>query len=157
MYLVDTNVLSAGAPTKAVPAVELIDWMDRNSAGLHLSVVTIAEIEDGIAKNRRDGASRKAERLSAWLDVVLHLYAAKILPVDLPVARHIGRLSDRARGQGHAPGFADLAIAATAQHHGWTVLTRNVRHFTPLGVAAHDPFDTVPPDARTSGPTTHRP
>lgn len=148
MYLVDTNVLSAGAPTKAVPVVALIDWMDRNSAGLYLSVVTIAEIEDGIAKNRREGASRKAEHLSAWLETLLHLYAAKVLPVDLAVARHIGRLSDLARGRGHAPGFADLAIAATAQRHGWTVLTRNVRHFAPLGVAARDPFDGLPGDVR---------
>lgn len=148
MYLVDTNVLSAGAPTKAVPAVELIDWMDRNSRSLHLSVVTIAEIEDGIAKSRREGASRKAERLSEWLETLLHLYAAQILPVDLAIARHIGRLSDLARGQGHAPGLADLVIAATAQCHGWTVLTRNVRHFTPIGVPAQDPFNTLPIDTR---------
>jgi toxin FitB len=148
VYLVDTNVLSAGAPTKAVPAVALIDWMDRNSAGLHLSVVTIAEIEDGIAKSRRDGAARKAERLAAWLETLLHLYAAKVLPIDLAVARHIGGLSDLARGQGHAPGFADLAIAATARCNGWTVLTRNVRHFAPLGVAACDPFVALPADGR---------
>jgi predicted nucleic acid-binding protein len=146
LYLVDTNVLSAGAPTKAVPAADLIIWMDRNSANLHLSVVTIAEIEDGIAKSRREGASRKAERLSEWLETLLHLYGAQVLPIDLVIARHIGRLADSARGQGHAPGLADLAIAATAQHHGWMVLTRNVRHFRPLGVPAHDPFEALPSD-----------
>ncbi len=144
MYLVDTNVLSAGAPTKAGPAHDLIGWMERRSASLHLSVVTIAEIEDGIAKSRREGATRKAQRLSEWLETLLHLYAAQILPVDLAVARGIGHLSDRARGLGYAPGLADLAIAATAQHHGWTVLTRNLRHFTPLGVPAHDPFTALP-------------
>lgn len=144
MYLVDTNVLSAGAPTKAAPAHDLIGWMERRSASLHLSVVTIAEIEDGIAKSRREGATRKAQRLSEWLETLLHLYAAQILPVDLAVARGIGQLSDRARGLGYAPGLADLAIAATAQHFGWTVLTRNLRHFTPLGVPAHDPFTALP-------------
>lgn len=147
MYLVDTNVLSAGAPTKAVPAVDLIIWMDRNSPSLHLSVVTIAEIEDGIAKSRREGAFRKAERLSEWLETLLHLYGAQVLPIDLAIARQIGQLADRARGQGHAPGLADLAIAATAQHHGWTILTRNVRHFGPLGVRVHDPFEALPADA----------
>ncbi|MCJ2096775.1 type II toxin-antitoxin system VapC family toxin [Methylobacterium sp. J-072] len=146
MYLVDTNVLSAGAPTKAVPAADLIAWMDRNSAGLFLSVVTIAEIEDGIAKSRREGASRKAHRLSDWLETLLHLYGGQVLPIDLAIARHIGCLADVARGQGHAPGLADLAIAATAQCHGWTILTRNGRHFRPLGVPAHDPFETLPAD-----------
>lgn len=146
MYLVDTNVLSASAPTKAIPAPELVAWMDRNSAALHLSVVTVAEIEDGIAKSRREGASRKAQRLAEWLDALLHLYGAQILPLDVTVARRIGRLADVARGQGQAPGLADLAIAATAQCRGWTILTRNTRHFGPLGVPAHDPFTTLPPE-----------
>ncbi len=55
-----------------------------------------------------------------------------------------GRLADHARGQGHDPGFADLAIAATALTLGYVVLTRNMRHFTPLGVPAHDPFEKLP-------------
>ena len=146
MYLVDTNVLSAAAPTKAIPADDLIAWMHRNSASLHLSVITIAEIEDGIAKCRRDGASRKAARLSDWLETLLHLYSAQILPIDLEIARCIGRLSDVARREGHAPGMADLAIGATALCRGWTILTRNVSHFRPLGLAAHDPHDTLPAD-----------
>jgi predicted nucleic acid-binding protein len=41
-------------------------------------------------------------------------------------------------------GVAHLAIAATAQHHGLTILTRNLKHFTPLGVDAHDPFAGLP-------------
>jgi toxin FitB len=54
-------------------------------------------------------------------------------------------LSDRARGQGHAPGLADIIIAATAQHHGLTILSRNVQHFVPLGVPLLNPFDRLPP------------
>ena len=50
MYLVDTNIISIGAPTKAVPMTELIKWMDEHSNKLYVSVVTVAEIEDGIAK-----------------------------------------------------------------------------------------------------------
>ena len=118
--------------------------MDAHSAELFLSTVTIAEIEDGIAKAKREGATRKARDLTAWLETVLHLYAARILPFDLAIARLAGSLSDRARGQGHAPGFADIIIAATAQHHGLTILTRNVRHFEPLGVPVHDPFARLP-------------
>ncbi|WP_428375105.1 type II toxin-antitoxin system VapC family toxin [Lichenicoccus sp.] len=144
MYLVDTDVLSAGAPTKAVASPALSAWMDRNSLGLYLSVITVAELEDGIAKSRRLGATRKADRLAEWLQTLLHLYGARVLPVDLDVARLTGALADRARAAGQAPGFADLAIAGTAEARGYTILTRNLRHFGRLGVPALDPFETVP-------------
>jgi len=144
VYLVDTNVLSAGAPTKAVPDPALPAWMEQHSGALFLSVITVAEVQGGIAKAVRQGAFRKAERLGGWLGTVLHLYAARVLPLDVHVALALGRLSDMARAQGQNPGLADLAIAATAQQHGYIVLTRNVRHFLALGVAAHDPFARLP-------------
>ncbi|MCA7118400.1 MAG: type II toxin-antitoxin system VapC family toxin [Acidibrevibacterium sp.] len=143
MYLVDTNVISERAPARVAPA-EMTAWMDAHSEKLFLSVVTIAEIEDGIAKAKREGAARKSRDLSAWLETVLHLYAARILPFDIATARLAGALSDFARSQGHAPGFADIVIAATAQRHGLIILTRNLRHFAPLGVPAHDPFAHPP-------------
>lgn len=145
LYLVDTNVISAGAPSKQ-PSPDLVRWMDTHSAALFLSAVTVAEIEDGIAKSRREGAGRKAEGLAAWLEALLHLYGDRVLAFDAATARIAGALSDRARGQGHAPGFADIAIAATAQRHGLTLLSRNLRHFAPLGVPALDPFASLPPD-----------
>lgn len=144
MYLVDTNVLSAGAPTKAQPQTGLRAWMEHNSGLLYLSVVTVAEIEDGIAKAAREGAHRKALQIAEWLETVLHLYRSRILLFDVPTARLAGRLSDLARSRGAAPGFADLAIAATAQNHTHVVLTRNLRHFAVLGVPAHDPFVALP-------------
>jgi toxin FitB len=144
VYLVDTNVLWACAPTKAMPQSDLIGWMERNSQRLYLSVITVAEVEDGIAKARREGASRKADRLAEWLETLLHLYSARILTIDIPIARMLGGLSDHVRAAGHAPGLADLAIAATAQVHGYTVLTRNLRHFRWLGVPVHDPFESLP-------------
>jgi hypothetical protein len=143
VYLVDTNVLSASAPSRPVPTV-LIEWMDRHSASLFMSAVTVAEIEDGIAKLRREGASRKSADLTAWLDTVLHMYGDRILAFDAASARIAGVLSDRARSAGHAPGFADIIIAATAKQHGLTILSRNLRHLEPLGVAAVDPFVKLP-------------
>jgi len=147
VYLVDTNILSASAPTKAKTAVDLIGWMDRNSERFYLSVITVAEVEDGIAKARREGAHRKSDRLAEWLATLLHLYSARVLPLDVIAARSLGGLSDRARGLGHSPGFADLGIAATAVVRGYTVLTRNLRHFDMLGVPAQDPFTWLPSDA----------
>ena len=144
MYLVDTNVISAAAPTKALPDRALLDWMDAHSDRLFLSVVTIAEIEDGICKASREGARRKAARIAEWLAALLHLYSARVLPFDLRAARLAGCLSDRARDRGQAPGFADLTIAAIAESHGYIVLTRNLRHFRTIGVPAHDPFAGLP-------------
>jgi predicted nucleic acid-binding protein len=110
-----------------------------------MSAVTVAEIEDGIAKLRREGARRKSADLAAWLDTVLHLYGDRVLAFDAATARIAGAMSDRVRGLGHAPGFADIIVAATAQHRGLTILSRNVKHFGPLGVAVVDPFVKLPP------------
>jgi toxin FitB len=144
VYLVDTNVISAAAPSRpASPA--LVEWMDTHSAALFLSAVTVAEIEDGIAKSRREGATRKSVDLTAWLETILHLYGDRVLAFDAPTARIAGAMSDRVRGQGHAPGLADIIVAATAQRHGLTILSRNLRHIEPLGVAVIDPFVKLPP------------
>ena len=144
MYLIDTNVISAGAPSRPAPA-GLVAWMDAQSALLLVSAVTVAEIEDGIAKLQREGATRKSADLAAWWETVLHLYGERIIPFDTPVARIAGALSDRARGQGQAPGLGDIMIAATALCRGLTILSRNVRHFAPLGVPVLDPFVALPP------------
>ena len=144
MYLVDTNVISAVAPDRPASPV-LVEWMDAQSASLFLSVVTVAEVEDGIAKLRRERATRRSRDLAQWLEAVLHLYGDRVLAVDTSTARIAGQLSDRARGQGHAPGFADIIIAATARQHALTILSRNARHFGPLGVPVVDPFVRLPP------------
>ena len=82
-YLLDTNVISAVAPTRSDRPRALVDWLDRASAELYLSVVTSAEIREGIAKAQREGAVRKAKALSDWWNAVEHLYAERILAFDL--------------------------------------------------------------------------
>jgi predicted nucleic acid-binding protein len=143
VYLVDTNVISAAALSKTV-AADVVGWMDEHSDSLYLSAVTVAEIEDGIAKSRRENARRKAVDLAAWLETLLHLYENRVLPFDLAAARFAGALSDLARSKGHAPGFADIIVAATAQCHRLTILTRNIRHFAPLNVPILNPFARLP-------------
>jgi predicted nucleic acid-binding protein len=142
VYLVDTNIISSAAPGRPTPSA-LVEWMDGHSALLFLSVVTVAEIEDGIAK-LREGATHKSSDLASWLETVLHLYGQRILVFDAAIARIAGGVADQARGRGHAPDFADIIIAATARHHDLTILSRNVRHFEPLGVRVLDPFVTLP-------------
>jgi toxin FitB len=144
VYLVDTNVISAGAPSKTPSAPKLLAWMDENSPDLYLSAVSVAEIEAGIARLRRQGAARRAEHLTAWLDTLLHLYAERVLPFEVKAARIAGALVDRAQSLGRAPGLSDVVIAATAQVRGFTILTRNARHFEALGVPFLDPFARLP-------------
>ncbi len=74
----------------------------------------------------------------------MHLYGNRILAFDVAAARVAGALSDLARSKGRPPGFADIVIAATAASHELTILTRNTRHFEPLGVPAMNPFDRLP-------------
>ena len=119
--------------------------MDERSDVLFLSTITVAEVSDGIAKLKRTGASAKAAFIGEWLGLVLHLYSARILPFDIAAARTAGVLMDRARASGRSPGFTDLAIAATAVSRNLTVMTRNIRHFAPLGIPAVNPFETLPP------------
>ena len=122
----------------------MIKWMDLHSPDLFLSAVTIAELADGIAKAKREGTKRKATELSAWLQTVLHLYGDRVLPFDAPTAEIAGALADLARGRGYSPGFADIAIAATARRHDLTIMSRNERHFAPMGLVIVDPFQQLP-------------
>lgn len=132
MFLIDTDVLSA--LRKRERNANIVRWMAaQRTADIYLSVVSIGEIERGIA--RQEGRDPVFARvLATWLDSVLAVYGERILPVDLSTARRWGRLSDAI---GHES--ADLLIAATALEHGLTVVTRNVRHFKPTGVPVIDP------------------
>jgi len=143
-YLLDTSVLSLLAPGRPAPAETFAIWLRGQADRLHISTVTIAEIEQGICKLRRAGGMERAERLSHWLDAVIGLHGQRILPLDARVARLAGALSDQAIANGRHPGFADVAIAATARTHDLMLLTCNGRHFEPLGIAYHDPLDGLP-------------
>jgi predicted nucleic acid-binding protein len=139
-YLLDTNVISESVPGRQTRDIAVLRWQEARTDDLFLSVVTIAEIEAGILFAKRREAHRKAVRLTEWLDAVIDLYGDRILPLGTSIARTAGRLSGDARAIGLAPGIADIAIAATAVHHRLTILTRNLHHFEPLGVALIDPF-----------------
>ena len=132
MFLVDTDVLSLLRRPERSPGIGR--WMaEQRTTDLYLSVVSVAEIERGITRQRRRDPAF-ASLLAAWLDSVISLYGERILPVDASTARRWGRLCGDLGHEG-----ADLLIAATAIEHGLTVVTRNVRHFEPTGVPVLDP------------------
>lgn len=134
MYLLDTVVFSELYKRRRHPA--FVQWLSETSEHLFfLSTATIGEVERGVKRQRsRDPAF--AEALLAWLERSIENYQDRILPISTAVARRWGRLSARIGNDG-----VDLFIAATALEHGLTVVTRNVRHFTPTGVAVENPFE----------------
>jgi predicted nucleic acid-binding protein len=142
MYLFDTNIISVLAPRIDQQGQDeaVYRWLLAVKQPLFLSVISITEMEAGIAKARRVGASAKADRLRTWLDSVQQRYAARILPLDLLVAQTTGKMLDKARGRGTTPGFEDTAIAATAARHGLTVVTRNVKHFEVFEIPLFNPY-----------------
>lgn len=133
MFLVDTDVLSALAKRRR--DANVVAWIGRQRPGdLFLSVISIGEIERCVALQRAKEQDF-ASMLANWLDDLLNIYGDRVLPFDLASARRWGRLSAAL-----ARKDADLQIAATALEHGLTVVTRNVAHFEPTGVAVLDPF-----------------
>ncbi|MFT4256740.1 MAG: type II toxin-antitoxin system VapC family toxin [Pseudoxanthomonas sp.] len=132
MYLLDTNVISETRKPK--PHGGVTAWLRQAPAiGLYLSAVSIGEMQRGIEKTHQPNPQRALE-IQTWLDTLVRDYA--ILPADTEVFRQWARLmhgksDDR---------MMDGLIAATALIHGLTVVTRNVKDFTPFKVSTLDPF-----------------
>lgn len=133
MYLLDTVVLSELRKARRQDSV--VRWLAaRRPAELFISVITLGEIERGIAKQQKANP-QFARKLAEWLDRTTSAYQDRILPVTTPVARRWGRMTiELGRTD------ADLFIAATAAEHGLCVVTRNIRHFQDAGVDVLDPF-----------------
>lgn len=133
MYLLDTNVISAVRRPERAPQVAA--WLRGKAEGdLFLSVVTLGEIERGIARQDRQDKVF-ARDLRRWLDRTVLLFEDRLLPFEAEDARIWGQLSARI---GH--GGADLMIAATALRYGAVVVTGNTGDFAPTGVRVENPF-----------------
>lgn len=125
-YLLDTNVVSE--LRKPRPHGSVLAWLESlDDAELYLSAVTLGEIQAGIELTREQDAA-KAEELTAWLDLMAGAY--NVLPMDAACFRAWASLMHRKSDTL----YEDAMIAATAQVHGLTVATRNVRDFNALGV-----------------------
>src|SRR5450432_4335817 len=90
MFLIDTVTLSELRKRQRDPAV--VTWFERQrTSELFLSVISIGEIERGIARQRGTDPGF-AGALAAWLDRVLSLYGERIVPFDLRTTRRWGAL-----------------------------------------------------------------
>lgn len=102
-------------------------------AGLRLSAVTLGEIQAGIELPREQDPAKAAE-IEAWADQVEATYG--VLPMDAAVFRVWAKLMH----QHTDTVYEDAMIAATAQVHHLTVVTRNVRDFKRFRVPVFNPF-----------------
>ena len=136
-YLVDTNVpseLTYERPDERVQ--KFLTTADR--ADIFMSVLTIGEICKGISGLP---ASQKRTILQKWLDEdVRPWFAGRILPVTQPIAERWGHLAAAAKQNGFALTVVDGLIAATAIEHDLAVVTRNAKHFEPLGLDVVNPW-----------------
>lgn len=132
MYLLDTNIVSE--LRKPRPHGAVLAWLEStHDAQLHLSAVTLGEIQAGIELTREQD-SHKANEIEAWLDLVAQTY--NVLPMDAVVFRTWARLMHKKSNTL----YEDAMIAATAKVHGLTVVSRNVTDFAALGFTAFNPF-----------------
>lgn len=143
-YLVDTSILSAFARgrTDALPDSSA-EWFKENGDQLYISLMSVAEIEKGIAKLLRSGSAKRAADLATWLDAIEAGYDEHVLPFDRHVARLAGRMDDAVTAKGRNPGLADIIIAATARAHDLTILTANERHFEALDARCMNPLERL--------------
>lgn len=134
MFLLDTNVVSELRRPRPHGAV--LDWMRAaNDADLHVSAVTLGELQAGIELTRAQDPGKAAD-LQRWLDGLEAQYA--VLPMDGRAYREWARLM---HGRSDTL-YEDAMIAATARIHGLAVVTRNVADFRPFDVRVIDPFAT---------------
>jgi len=122
-----------------------LDWLERmdREGRIFLSVVTIHEIEKGIALLEHKGATAKAAALKVWLAGLVSAYDDKIIGLDAAAAALSGRSEAQAIAGGHDPGMADAVIAGIVKTHGLRIVTRNTRHFLPMGAAAMSPDEVL--------------
>lgn len=132
MYLLDTNIVSE--LRRARPHGGLLAWLRSvPDSDLHLSAVTIGELQAGV-EITRDQDPEKAAEIEAWVEQVAETY--NVLTMDARAFRCWARLLHRRSDDL----VEDAMIAATAEVHNLTVVTRNVRDFERLGVRTLNPF-----------------
>jgi predicted nucleic acid-binding protein len=136
-FLLDTCVLSE--LTRPTPHSRVSAWLgEQDAAALHLSVLTVGEIEKGVALLPR---GMKKRSLTTWLATLRSTYADRLLPVDSAIAAIWGRTAAAVQRRGRRLSVVDGLIAATALHHGLTVVTRNVADFQATGATLLNPWE----------------
>ena len=141
-YLLDTALLSE--LVKRAPNPDVVAWVDaQEEATLFVSVITFGELQKGISKLQD---SQRKTTLQAWLSQSLtRRFGRRALPVDYAVAVAWGALQGDAERSGQTLPAVDCLIAATAQVHDLTVVTRNERDIQRCGARVINPWHAASP------------
>jgi predicted nucleic acid-binding protein len=132
VFLLDTSIVSE--LRKSAPSTKVLTWLTEvTDAELHLSVVTLAQIQAGIELTRAQDRG-KAQQLDAWAEQVAATY--NVLAMDAACFRQWAKFM---HGQSDTV-YEDAMIAATARVHQLTVVTRNLRDFARFDVPVLNPF-----------------
>ncbi|MGA9389604.1 MAG: type II toxin-antitoxin system VapC family toxin [Candidatus Sulfotelmatobacter sp.] len=140
-FLLDTNVVSEWL--KPRPNAGLVRWTESADEGrIFLSVISLAELRYGID---RMAVGKRQRRLEEWLRHELPIrFEGRILPVDAPIADACGRIVRRSELLGRPIEAMDAFLAATAEVHRLTLVTRNVSDFVVLKKILN-PWTEMPP------------
>lgn len=127
--LCDTNIISELA--RPIPNPGVVAWSG-NITSLYLSVVTVEEIYYGLT-------AKPSSRIQNWFESFLTTHT-EILPITSEIAKRSGELRGFLRTQGKPRAQADILIAATAEVHSLTLVTRNIKDFEGCGISTLNPF-----------------
>jgi predicted nucleic acid-binding protein len=138
-WLLDTNILSE--LRRKTPQRKVLAFIrEQRLELLHVSTVTLAEIRFGI--ELVNDANRRAE-LNAWLvQEVRPLFDHRVLEVSEDVLYKWRLLVEEGRKSGHTYSQPDLFIAATALHHGLTVVSRDTREYQRADAPVFNPWES---------------
>jgi toxin FitB len=139
-FLLDTNVVSEWVKSRPDPGV--VAWLDAvEEDRVLISVVTLAELRLGV---ERLPPGRRRARLTQWLETELPLrFESRILTIDAGTADLWGRIVARGLAMGSPIGPMDAFLAATAEYHGLTLVTRNVKDFQAVGTHLLSPWQSA--------------
>lgn len=136
-YLADTCVLSE--LLRKNPEPKVVRWMDERELMTHLSVLTLGELQKGVAKLPD---SKRKEQIQTWIDRnLLERFDGRIIPVDSEIASTWGRITGEAESQGRKLPVIDSLIAATAVSRNLIVVTRNMQDLTRCGAQVINPWE----------------
>jgi hypothetical protein len=91
--------------------------------------------------------------LNDWLALRIRpMFDGRILPITEEIMLKWRLLVEESRKSGHACSQPDLIIAATALHHGLSVVTRNTDDYARTGVTVFNPWMVTQPNGRFTAP-----
>jgi len=135
MYLIDTTIISEVRKGRRCDPNVAAWFRDVPDDALFLSVLVVGEIRQGIERLRPRNP-RQAQALEHWLEELLQSFGDRILPVDEKVAQNWGRVT-----RSRVFPVIDSLLAATAEAHGLTLATRDVKDLECSGVRCLNPFE----------------